>query len=490
MAEALVTDGAPESVEWGEVQRLVLRGYTNLPWAHFLLLRVERRKDAARWLRRLLDEQWIRFGWGDKGDKGPVGSVAFTRDGLEAFGLSSDTIRGFSPEFIEGMVTSARSRILRDLGTSAPENWLWGGPTNPVHLVLGLHAGSDAAIDAAVRAQKERLAEAGLVEVRGLDASALGSCRPLEDRREHFGFADGIGQPRFRDEPVAVRSRKTRDADRIATGELLLGYRNEAGLLPRSPVLAPADSERARFSRRDRDFGKNGSYLVFRQLEQDVGAFWRAMADGERGATVEDRVHLASKMVGRWPDGAPLVTRPTPDTRTPEDPEDFDFAHDDPNGARCPFGAHIRRANPRATLARDPGMGLEKSKKHRILRRGRSYGEPFVKPLVPEELVRAAESGTGAPGPRGLHFLCFNADIANQFEFVQQTWVNGPMFMGLHGEVDPMIGDPSDTGGLFTMPGEPFRRRVHGLPRFVEVRGGAYFFTPSQAALHYLARLD
>ena len=134
-------------------------------------------------------------------------------------------------------------------------------------------------------------------------------------------------------------------------------------------------------------------------------------------------------------------------------------------------------------------MGLSKSKKHRILRRGRSYGVPFATPLVPENLVRAAEEGTGNPGPRGLHFVCFNADLENQFEFVQQTWLNGPIFQGLHGEVDPLVGDPTPTAGLFSIPGAPARCRVHDLPRFVAVRGGAYFFTPSRAALRYLSRL-
>jgi hypothetical protein len=31
------------------------------------------------------------------------------------------------------------------------------------------------------------------------------------------------------------------------------------------------------------------------------------------------------------------------------------------------------------------------------------------------------------------------------------------------------------------------RRRVEGLPRFVTVRGGAYFFLPSLRALRYFA---
>jgi len=85
--------------------------------------------------------------------------------------------------------------------------------------------------------------------------------------------------------------------------------------------------------------------------------------------------------------------------------------------------------------------------------------------------------------------MCYNSDIANQFEFVQQTWVNGPTFQGLHAEVDPLVGNPDATAGLFTIPGNPVRARVHGIPPFVHVRGGSYFFLPSQAALRYLAAL-
>jgi len=279
-----------------------------------------------------------------------------------------------------------------------------------------------------------------------------------------------------------------READRVATGELLLGYSNEAGIFPRSPVLSADARAPGALRRRDKDFGRNGSYLAFRQLEQDVGAFWRSMALIGEHPTVEDRVRLAAKMVGRWPDGSALVTRPLRYGPRAPNPNDFDYARDDPHGDRCPAGAHIRRTNPRALLSRDPDLGLAKSKKHRILRRGRSYGPPFVPSMQPEDMVAAAEAGSGDASPRGLHFLAFNADLANQFEFVQQTWINGSVFQGLHGEVDPLVGDPSVTGGRYSIPSEPLRR-VECLQRFVQVRGGAYLFLPGKAALEYLAAL-
>ena len=59
-----------------------------------------------------------------------------------------------------------------------------------------------------------------------------------------------------------------------------------------------------------RDLGTNGTFLVYRKLEQDVAGFWNFMrVESERRFGVGDplfMVRLASKMVGRWPSGAPL----------------------------------------------------------------------------------------------------------------------------------------------------------------------------------------
>jgi deferrochelatase/peroxidase EfeB len=122
---------------------------------------------------------------------------------------------------------------------------------------------------------------------------------------------------------------------------------------------------------------------------------------------------------------------------------------------------------------------------HRILRRGRAYG-PAADPAFDPERMRAADDR-----PRGLHFLCFNANLSRQFEFVQSNWALNPSFAGLSQDPDPLIGAKrrypfeADT---FTMQGCPVRR-AHDLPRVVEVLGGAYFFMPSRAALEYLGGL-
>jgi Dyp-type peroxidase family len=452
------------------------------------MLRVVTPSLARAFIGKLLHERAMRFDWHGRHDGECVVNVAFTREGLEVLGVDDATLTGFAPEFLEGMTYPSRARKLRDVDDSAPSRWFWGYEATQVHLVLMLYTATEATLATAVASYREAFAGSGLSEAVGPTGEDLGVTLPLAVRREHFGFADGIVQPRFRDEPHGVRSRPARDADRVAAGELLLGYANGANIFPRSPLLSKAARSPSALRTPGGDLGRNGSYLVFRQLEQDVASFWKSMACIGASPTVSDRVRLASKMVGRWPDGAALVTRPEQDGPRSPDPEDFDYARDDPHGDRCPFGAHIRRTNPRATLSRDPDEGLAKSKKHRVLRRGRSYGSPFVSSMTPADLIEAAEAGTGLPGPRGLQFLCFNADLANQFEFVQQTWINGSVFQGLHDEVDPLVGDPSVTGGRFSIPSEPLRR-IECVRRFVQVRGGAYLFLPGRAALEYLAAL-
>src|SRR5262249_27674023 len=141
----------------------------------------------------------------------------------------------------------------------------------------------------------------------------------------------------------------------------------------------------------------------------------------KHGVTHEDWV--AAKMVGRWKDGTSLVRNPHgPGSAGGAVPDnDFVFGLEDADGLRCPFGAHIRRANPRESLDPSAPEGVEITNRHRILRVGRGY--------------RAGENRE----KRGLMFMCLNADIERQFEFIQQTWVRAPSFHGLEKEVDPLV---------------------------------------------------
>ncbi|MBV9279430.1 MAG: peroxidase, partial [Chloroflexi bacterium] len=89
-----------------------------------------------------------------------------------------------------------------------------------------------------------------------------------------------------------------------------------------------------------------------------------------------------------------------------------------------------------------------------------------------------------------LHFICLNANISRQFEFIQHTWLNSPKFHALYEDSDPITAAHRPHGGTFTIQADPVRRQIRNLPQFVIVRGGAYFFLPSIRAIRYLANLS
>jgi len=123
---------------------------------------------------------------------------------------------------------------------------------------------------------------------------------------------------------------------------------------------------------------------------------------------------------------------------------------------------------------------------HRILRRGREYG-PGLSPS--DALVPAPPDDP----ERGLRFICLNANISRQFEFLQNAWLMNTKFSGLTGESDPLLGNRQPipncpaTDGFTRQEDGGLRRHISGLPQFVTVRGGAYFFLPSLRALRYFA---
>jgi deferrochelatase/peroxidase EfeB len=189
-------------------------------------------------------------------------------------------------------------------------------------------------------------------------------------------------------------------------------------------------------------------------------------------------------MMGRWRNGVSVIKWPHAmgDRPPPGAPDnDFSFGADDPQGLRCPFGAHIRRANPRGSLAPDDPAQANIEKRHRLLRRGRAYVEP-------------ADGKTEADGEteKGLLFIGVCADLERQFEFLQQTWIGSPFFHGLTNEPDPFSPAPSapnQQDRVFTIPTPAGPVTMKGLKSFVTVKGGGYFFMPSRSAMRFLGRL-
>jgi len=495
-----------------DIQGLILSGYGKKPAARYAIFQIVNGEDARRWLGRVLDGiQYGAFRGTRRREPPFLGdlcfNVAFTYQGFRELGLDETALSGFALPYQEGMCEASRARRLGDDGESSPAHWRWGRPEQPVHGLLAVFAGEgDADPEDWVRIQE--FIDAQLCRAHGtrvitvLDTVASN----LTCRKEHFGFRDGIANPRISGLP------RNRTDDLIAAGEVLLGQKNEYGLAPFSPeVLASADPKGilpAADGRAERhDFGKNGSYLVFRQLSQDVQGFWNYI--DEMRKTVPDappgragREWLAAKFVGRWPNGTPLSRFPNePGPAVEKELDSFVYGlNHDSFGERCPIGAHIRRSNPRDTalpVPHDPELSgdpqhesvraerLRLTNRHRLLRRGRAYGPP-----VDEDYDIDALRTHASPVERGLHFLCFNANLSRQFEFVQSNWVQNPAFAGLSSDPDPLLGADREEpfrASDFTLQGCP-ARRVRKLPRVVETRGGAYFFMPSRRALRFLSQ--
>ena len=486
-------------VDYADVQGLVRFGYGHLTSASYALVRVKNAAAAKAWLRSAPVTTSIAL----KPPPQNALNIAFTAPGLRALGISESIIAGFSHEFRGGMAEENRVRQLGDVGTNAPSNWAWGGYGREPHAAV-MFFGKPTQFESFVQSAKGDAWSDAFDELKWLGTSDLNETEP-------FGFADGISQPQIDWE----RQRRTpctqlEYTNLTALGEFLLGYHNEYGKITERPVLEtePASAEllEAIDAPGKKDLGRNGTYLVMRQLEQDVRNFWQFLYE-QAGGNPAEAVQLGAKMVGRTQAGDPLVATETQAISgiDADKSRKNEFTYEgDASGARCPFGAHIRRTNPRnSDFPGKPGNLWEKLvimlgfgprgfyddlissvRFHRILRRGREYGSE----LSPEE---ALQPRPPAEDPRGLHFVCLNANISRQFEFLQNAWIANTKFAGLTGESDPLLGTGESLLGCpvtndFTIPAEAgLRRRISGLPQFVTVRGGAYFFLPSLRALRY-----
>jgi deferrochelatase/peroxidase EfeB len=431
--------------------------------------------------------------WGESQEGASVAVIGLAASALQRIGIPDDDLATFPVAYQQGMAAPNRARALGDEGDQAPDTWSWGGPTtNRADALVLLYAHSDVElrrVEAVVRAGAGQFHH-DAAPTQWLQASTRGLAR------EAFGFVDGISQPRMRGTSRSQLD-STPPNDIVAPGELTLGYPDNLGRFPPTPSIAAGldpehrlpdigpdpHRQRPEFSRNEatgrRDLGRNGTYLVVRQLEQDPAAFAHWLDEATTltadSALPKDpvlrREMIAAKAIGRWPNGTSIVRYPDgpgKDNGLDLPPDNyFMFGEEDPGASRCPFGAHIRRANPRDGLA--PGSKEQHAvvNAHRMFRVGRSYD---------------ADSG----GKPGLLFMCVNADIERQFEFVQGSWLLNPNFSGLERETDPMLGHESGIRQL-TVPTSEGPLRLRGLTEFVRMRGGGYFFLPGRSAYRFLA---
>ncbi len=463
--------GKKIEVEWDDVQGIVLSGYGDLKQSAYLLWRFQSvdLPRNRRWLSDLLKRQLTSSQPGSDSKAQPARNLALTPSGLRHLGVDQSTLNSFSFEFLEGMAPARpqgapiprRTNILGDLEDSSPEKWDWGGwneDTREIDCLLMLFA-VETEIDQLVQNELNELAGVAV----GRPIVLRGQLFPKE--REHFGFEDGFSQPKIEGRPKRQEANhgngksEIKPNGEVKAGEFLLGYENE-----RKACITNGQ---------DRDIRRNGTYLVFRQLEQHVPAF-NAFVCAVAKSIGETNDWVAARLLGRWKNGDPLVPE-EPNGSEEDAKNNFLYYHEDRSGLKCPIGAHIRRANPRDSLGPDPETALHLSKMHRIIRRGRPYGEPWQ------------PNGANGHGDaeRGMLFIALNADIAGQFEMIQHSWINNRHFNGLYTGTDPISHFPDGQG--ITIQNRPANLRVDRPKPFVTVRGGAYFFLPGLRALGDIA---
>lgn len=336
-------------------------------------------------------------------------------------------------DFVRGMKSNKVNDKLEDPN---PDQWEQGYNTD-IHAMVLLADDDESRLNA--ETDKVRNSLKGLASIireeNGKDLSET-----MENGKkihiEHFGYADGISQPRYFKEDT-----KSSPFD----------------LQPLSILLVKDPFT----SKNDENYG---SFLVYRKLEQDVDGFDKKVAElaGHLDLNSNQKGKIAKEdfagalVVGRFKDGTPIIQS---DIKLGLSPAFNDFRYEtmDRNAHKCPFHAHIRKANPR-------GQGILVSLKGRfITRRGIPYGN------------------RNSNEKKGLLFMCFQANLKRQFNFIQRAWANAPGFPPLRGKpgIDPLIGQGHEGGQNWPKQYDNREEIKFNFAGFVKMKGGEYFFAPS-----------
>jgi deferrochelatase/peroxidase EfeB len=438
------------------IQNLVANGF-DTHCSRYFLLHVQQAAAARQFLRTLLDQGWVVSAQGPRPQAAalharqrcPVG-IGFTFAGLQALGLPTRTLRRMAeqaPAFAEGAPLRAAHR-LADTGPSSATGWEPAFQHRRTHVFVTLHADDPATLAACSHTLHAMAGPAFEGWATPLDGAHLG--RNKKQRREHFGYLDGLTNPlidgihSLHHPPIPLAVPPTLHAP----GEFLLGHRNADGYNPWLNAAEPAAV---------RQFLAHGSFSALRKMAQDVEGFHHFVKHQPLPeATVR------AKLLGRWDNGqvvSPVpVAMPHPATRAGLN--NFDFQND-PHGLGCPYGAHIRRMNPRADA-------VVPVRKRPLIRRGIPYT---------------------ADGERGLLGLFFCASLEDQFEHLLAEWGNKNPFGVPNPSTakDPLIGNHAG-GGVFHIPtAHGPDVTLSGFTPFVTTKGTLYSFFPSLPALAMLA---
>jgi len=365
-------------------------------------------------------------------------NVAFSSAGLAM--LRDDVDLFADGSFRRGMVK--RSQALGDHPEDLED---WKVRDDTAHLMIIVAA--DAADDCSAEVEHVReliRTRGGATEIWRDDGSALKG--PL-GQREHFGFRDGISQPGLRgrasdDTTDLLTPRSTPDSptrgkpgqELVWPGEFVFGYPDQDGSRHRGKADWMKDGAGFLLAP---EWARDGSYLVFRRLQQNVYRFHKSLQETRGDSTA---AAAGARIVGRWASGAPIIRAPNGDEPDFASDNEFTFAE-----GVCPGNAHIRKVNPRDDLADVDQM------RHRLLRRGIPFGAKSDS--TPEAPVKDNDD-------RGLLFLAYMTSIKDQFEFVMRSWANNKDFHNGGVGADALLD-----------------------PRWIVPTGGGYYFAPSVSAL-------
>ncbi len=407
-------------------------------------------------------------------------NVSLTYEGLKLV-LKDDpaaalNAQGFT-SFVNGPVQSAS--VNGDTQRSDPANWKVGRTDQTIHALLNIQADDPNDLIAEVQKLTTISQKLGVTIVFEQAGATLPA--PLTGH-EHFGFKDGISQPGVAGfdfvDPNSLHADPSvplgfvlghPGTEIIQAGEFVLGQPTEADSGGQA-FPQPADP--------GLKWMVNGSFQVFRRLNQDVPGFM-ANEDAVLGSLPSnDPLHasLGAKLVGRWKSGTSLDLSPDSDTNILDDARinHFNYMNNDgtadDDGFRCPRFAHIRKVYPRE---RDFGP----NRGRRIMRRGVPFGLPFD---------ASGGSGTDAQAERGLVFVAYMSSIENKFEFLSGAWVNSSFFPVSDAGPDPIIGAPQQFPTTCTLHRQQGNLAI-GFEPVVFTTGTLYAFVPPMSALKAMA---
>jgi len=210
-------------------------------------------------------------------------NLAFTASGLKALGTPAGEISTLSSAFQAGMKARAATPFttppfgpasLGDVGESDPSNWISPLGSTNVHAILHVASDSPADLDTTVARYVQNFGFNGTVH---LLFTQVGRVRQDEPGHEHFGFKDGISQPGIRglDTPHAGAANEGNPGQKLIwAGNFVLGYPTQidgpdtVNNTPHVPNPDPGP-----VSQSGPAWTADGSYLVFRRLQQDVAGF-------------------------------------------------------------------------------------------------------------------------------------------------------------------------------------------------------------------------